>query len=174
MPVMSGHLATDRTSKVVPELGHHSNVLSRRFIAICCALLVSAGLAMVGAAAGAKTSVVLGKKHLLAYGIGWGTAHPRLIFNGGDPSGKAWHLRWRNWGAPSASARGLTWIFRPKGGYYRKPGAIELRASRIGRCTPHGPRAYTRLRARVAVRPGGHLTHWFAWGGWKSTCTGPP
>ncbi len=118
--------------------------------------------------------MVLGKKHLLRGGIGWGTAHPRLIFNGGDPSGRAWRLTWHGWGAPVAHARGVTSIFRPKGGYYRKPGAIELRASRIGRCTPHGPRAYTFLQARVAVRPGGRLTHWFAWGGSKSICTWAP
>jgi len=154
-------------------IGHHSNVPSRRFFAGVCALVISAALAVAGTAAGAKTSVVLGKKHLLIYGIGWGTSHPRLIFNGGDPSGKAWHLTWRNWGAATADAHGLTWITNPKGNYYGK-GAIELRASRIGRCTPHGPRAYTYLQARTAARPGGRLSRWSAWGGWKSTCKGPP
>jgi hypothetical protein len=132
-------------------------------------VVLSTGIAPGDAA---TTSVVLGKKHLFPYGIGWGTAHPRLIYNGGDPSGRAWHLTWRKWGAHAAYAHGLNWIFRPNGGYYGKPGAIELRASRISRCTPHGPLAYTFLQARVAVRPGGPLTHWFAWGGWKSTCTG--
>jgi hypothetical protein len=76
-----------------------------------------------------------------------------VIFNGGDPSGRAWNLRWRGWGTPVATAQGLTWISRPAGGYYAKPAAIELRASRIGQCVPDGPRAYTQLQAREALRP---------------------
>jgi hypothetical protein len=154
-------------------VGHHWCV-SRGAFANCCALAAAATLVLLGTAAAANTGVVLGKKHLLRYGIGWGTARPRLIYNGGDPSGKAWHLTWRDWGGATASAHGLTWIFKPTGGYYRQPGAIELRASRIGRCTRHGPRAYTLLQARVAVRPGGRLSRWNAGGGWKSTCKGPP
>jgi hypothetical protein len=117
--------------------------------------------------------VVLGKKGLLLHGVGWGTAQPRVIFNGGDPNGRAWGLRWTGWGGRDAHARGRTWLFMPDGGYYSKSGVIELRASRIGRCTPHGPRAYTRLQAREAVRPGGPLGHWFVWGGWKSLCSSP-
>jgi hypothetical protein len=126
-----------------------------------------------GAGAAVKTPVVLGKKHLLSYGIGWGTPHPRLIFNGGDPSGQARHLVWRHWGTVTAYARGVASIPRPGGNYYAKPGVIELRAFRLGRCTPRGPRAYTRLRAREAKRPGGPLSPWFAWGGWKSICKAP-
>ena len=148
-------------------------MLSRWSSRALAALVVSTTLVVLGTAAAANTSVVLGKKHLLIYGMGWGTAHPRSISNGGDPNGRAWHLAWRNWGTATATARGLTWIFRPSGGYYRKPGAIELRASRIGRCTRHGTRAYTFLQAREAVRPGGRLSRWFAWGGWKSICKGP-
>jgi hypothetical protein len=120
-----------------------------------------------------NTDVVLGKQHLLRYGVGWGTVRPRLILNGGDPGGKAWRLTWRNWGAASAYALGQAWIPSPKGNYYRKPGVIELRASRISRCTRHGPGAYTTLQAREAVRPGGTLSRWFAWGGWTSICKGP-
>ena len=135
---------------------------------------LSASLVLLGTAVAADTSVVLGKKHLLRDGIGWGTAHPRRIDNGGDPSGKAWHLTWHNWGGATATAHGSTWIFKPTGGYYRRSAAIELRASRVGRCTPNGPRAYTFLQARAAMRPGGRLGRWFAWGGWKNTCKGPP
>jgi len=117
--------------------------------------------------------VVLGKKHVVQYGIGWGTAHPRVIFNGGDPSGGARHLKWRSWGAPIAYARGIATIQHPGGNFYPKPGVIELRASHIGRCTPHGPRAYTHLDAREAVRPGGPLSGWGAWSSWKSICHAP-
>jgi hypothetical protein len=121
----------------------------------------------------AQNNVVLGKKNLLRDGWGWGTTHPHSIFNGGDPGGEACHLTWRNWSGASAYARGLAWIFRPGGNYYGKPGVIELRASRIGRCTRRGPHAYTFLQVREPVRPGGPLGRWFAWGGWKSICKGP-
>lgn len=119
-----------------------------------------------------KTGVVLGKKQVRPNALGFGTTHPRLIFNGGGRSGRAWHLSWRQWGTVATYARGLTWIVRPRGGYYRNPGSIELRASRIGRCSRPRPLAYTFLQARTALRPGGRLGHWLAWGGWKSTCTG--
>jgi len=145
----------------------------RRLISAGTAGFILALLVASSALGSSSASVVLGREHLLQGGQGWGTAHPSLIFNGGDPSGRAWDLRWSGWGSPVAEAHGLTWIFRPDGGYFGKPGAIELRASVIGRCTPSGPRAYTRLEARVAARPGGPLGKWFVWGGWKSTCVGP-
>jgi hypothetical protein len=130
-------------------------------------------LVVAGSALGSSSQIVLGKANLLPNGRGWGTAHPRLIDNGGDPNGKAWDLQWTGWGSPVAQAHGLTWIFRPNGGYFGEPGAIQLRASKIGRCTSNGPRAYTQLEAREALRPGGRLSKWFVWGGWKSTCAAP-
>ena len=120
-----------------------------------------------------KPQVVLGKKHLLRYGVGWGTARPPVIFNGGVPNGKAWKLRWTGWRTTAALAHGLTWIYRPQGGYYARPGAIELRAYRIGRCTARGPLAYTRLQVREAAKPGGPLGRWEPWGGWHDICHGP-
>jgi hypothetical protein len=86
------------------------------------------------------------------------------LYNGGVPSGKAWNLRWSNWGSASTTAHGLTWLYRPHGGYYGKPGAIELRAYRLGKCKVGGAQAYTRLAARVAIRPSGRLGRWFALG----------
>ena len=127
----------------------------------------------VAAAASSPRVVVLGKKNLLNNGAGWGTAEPTTVYNGGDPSGHAFHLRWTAWGSASAYAQGLNWIFKPQGGYYQKPGEIELRAYRIGQCVAGGPHAYTRLQARVAARPGGPLGKWFAWGGWRTICTWP-
>ena len=64
-------------------------MLSRWSSYCVAAIAVSATLVVLGTAAASDTSVVLGKKHLLRYGMGWGTAHPRLILNGGDPGGKA-------------------------------------------------------------------------------------
>jgi hypothetical protein len=132
----------------------------KRAIVLLTVVLAGATLTATVFGAGVKAPVVLGKKHLLSYGIGWGTSHPRLIFNGGDPSGQARHLVWRHWGAATAYARGMASIPRPGGNYYAKPGVIELRAFRLGRCTPRGPRAYTRLQAREAKRPGGARSRW--------------
>jgi hypothetical protein len=59
---------------------------------------------LAAVASGGNREVVLGKRNLTGrYGIGWGTAHPPVIYNGGVPSGKAWNLRWSKWGA----ARGV-------------------------------------------------------------------
>lgn len=134
---------------------------------------VCAVLATLSQAGAANTTVVLGRTNVVQYGIGWGTVRPSLIFNGGDPSGRAWHLKWRGWGATSAYALGRTTIPHRGGNYYPKSGVIELRASDIGRCSPHGPRAYTQLQVREAVRPGGRLTRWGPWGGWKTICHAP-
>jgi hypothetical protein len=135
------------------------------------AVVVLAFMAVPLVASAGQGEVVLGKKNLTGrYGIGWGTVRPVVIYNGGVPSGKAWNLRWRNWGSASSIAHGLTWLYRPSGGYYGKPGAIEFRAYRIGHCVAGGKRAYTRLAARVALRPGGALGRWFAWGGWRTIC----
>src|SRR5690348_10469303 len=112
--------------------------------------------------------VVLGSPKVVQNAVGWGTAHPRRIDNGGVPSGKAFSLRWTSWGMSVAHARGFTWIYTPHGGYYGKPGAIEMRAFRIGQCIAAGPPAYTRLQIRVARKPGGRLSGWFSWGGWHS------
>jgi hypothetical protein len=138
------------------------------------ATLASAlSLTLVAAAAantGGEGPIVLGAKQPFPSGIGWGTVHPRLIFNGGDPNGRAWNLRWSGWGTNVARAQGLTWIFRPQGGYYSKSGLIQLRAYGIGRCTANGKRAYTHLRARESVRPGGQFGSWFAWNGLATIC----
>jgi hypothetical protein len=149
----------------------------REMARITATLAVTISFILLPSAAGASATdhgkVVLGKKNLLRYGIGWGTPRPPLIFNGGDPSGRAWNLRWSGWGAGFAVGRGLTWILSPHGGYYKKPGVVEFRAYRLARCSRAGPRAYTRLQVRAALRPGGPLSRWFAWGGWRSICHWP-
>jgi hypothetical protein len=147
--------------------------MARVLLAIALLLGVVALHGVAAASVTGEGRVVLGKKGLLPHGIGWGTAHPRLVFNGGDPSGRAFRLRWTGWGSAVAHARGRTWVPRPKGGYYAKPGVILMRAYALGRCRPKGPPAYTRLMIRVAVRPGGRLGAWFRWGGWRSLCVGP-
>ena len=99
---------------------------------------------------------VLGKRNFAGPGTsGFGTAHPRYIHNGGSPSGSADRIRWSRWGARRAIGRGVTPLYRPGGGYYRRPGKIVFRARRLGRCNQGGRLAYTRLRFRSARRPGG-------------------
>jgi hypothetical protein len=103
-------------------------------------------------------------------GKGFGTAAPREIFNGGDPSGLVEKIRWSHWGQRTATGWGETSIFKPHGGYYPQLVRSELRATRLGRCSTTGRRGYTHLEERVPSRPGGPLGKWFAWSGEKSIC----
>ena len=134
--------------------------------------LVATALAVVAFASSGDGQLVLGSKSFgdLRYGIGWGTTQPRVVYNGGDPSGKVWHIRWSDWGGTVALGGGLTWLHRPQGGYYTTGAEIELRAFGIGRCSSKGPRAYLHLKVRVPARPGGPLGPWYLWGGSHSIC----
>jgi hypothetical protein len=137
------------------------------------ALLLALALACAGAAAaGAAANPVLGAKAFAApYGTGWGTVEPTEIFNGGDPSGSVRDIKWTGWGNPSAIGYGLNPIFKPHGGYYRKPARVELRATALGRCGSR--RAYTRLEIRAPKKPGGKLGKWTSWSGAKTICKSP-
>jgi hypothetical protein len=131
-----------------------------------------AALALSAApAALANADVVLGAKAFAPNGSGWGTVEPAEIFNGGDPSGLISEVRWTSWGGATASGAGRNPIFKPHGGYYRKPVAIELKASGLGRCA--GKSAYTRLSVREPRRPGGPLGPWRSWSGAASICAAP-
>jgi hypothetical protein len=94
-------------------------------------------------------AVVLGDRGLMGPdGRGWGQQHPRLLYYGGDLSDSFFGIRWSSWGGAIAFGRGFNPIFKPGGGYYRRPAIIELRASDLRRCTPNGPLAYSRLSSR--------------------------
>jgi hypothetical protein len=101
-------------------------VLLSSFVLACCLALASA--------ASAAGPPVLGTKGLMPYGTGWGTAHPREIFNGGAPSGSVSRIRWRHWGAATATGSGRAPTYKPGGGYYAKRVRVQLRATRLGRC----------------------------------------
>jgi hypothetical protein len=80
------------------------------------------------------------------------------------------NLTWRHWGDETAAGRGVTWLLRPEGGYYARPGRIVLRAEALGAC-PDGTAAYTVLEYRVAHRPGGPVgKHWRLWAGDGDIC----
>jgi hypothetical protein len=135
-------------------------------------LLTMLGLFAVSAVSFASApTVVLGSRSFAgSQGAGWGTAHPREIFNGGDPSGLVTHIRWSSWGGPSASGRGKNAIFKPQGGYYKQLVTIQLRGTDRGRCTKQGPLAYRKLYVREPSRPGGPVGKWSLWSVSKTLC----
>jgi hypothetical protein len=146
--------------------------MRRTTIVIGCAILTIAIGVFASAQAGAASNPVLGAKAFAApYGKGFGTPEPAEIFNGGDPSGSVRDIKWSGWGNPSAIGYGLNPIFKPEGGYYRKPARIELRATGLGKCG--STRAYTRLEVRIPKHPGGKLGKWFSWSGAKTICKPP-
>ncbi len=136
------------------------------------ALSILAVAAVFASSAGAAANPVLGAKAFAApYGSGFGTAEPAEIFNGGDPSGSVRDIHWSGWGNPTAIGYGLNPIFKPHGGYYRKPARIELRATDLGKCGKQA--AYTKLEVRIPKHPGGKLGEWFSWSGAKTICKPP-
>ena len=138
-------------------------------LALACSL--SGAWLQASGATAAGSKVVLGSASFaLPSGAGWETAKPGRIFNGGDPSGLVTHIRWASWGGSTANGHGLTWIFKPGGGYYGEQVRIDLRASRLGKCTSSGPLAYTELSVRVPSRPGGPLGPWVSWSKGKGIC----
>ena len=115
--------------------------------------------------------VVLGSElYAGQYGRGWGKEKPRTVYNGGVPSGLIKSIRWNRWGKTVATGRGRTFIYKPRGGYYRGSVPAELRASRLSYCPVGTDRAYTKLEVRVPKRPGGKLGKWFSWSGSDSIC----
>jgi hypothetical protein len=116
-------------------------------------------------ALGGRTSFAAG------YSAGWGTAEPSFIDNGGDPSGRVTKIRWQNWGLSRATGDGLIAVPSIKVKSYVLMRA-ELRASRIGHCTPGGPRAYTLLQIRTAPRPSGKFSKWELWNLRTNLCHG--
>jgi hypothetical protein len=145
-----------------------------RILALGVPLLIAAVVAItlvpVVEATGADEPRLGSPAHLAPAAQGWGKAHPRHVFNGGDPSGEVAKLVWSHWGDATATGRGVTWLLRPEGGYYARPGRIVLRAEGLGVCADGTP-AYTRLEFRVAHRPGGPVgRHWHLWAGDGDIC----
>jgi trypsin len=123
-----------------------------------------------GCAAGGPEAcpVVLGRKHWLPNGQGWGAVKPKTVFNGGDPSGLVDHIHWKSWGGSEAVGRGKTAIYKPSGGYYSKHVPADLRATNVGICA--GRRAYRHLEIRVPSKPGGPMGQWQAWSNQQNLC----
>jgi hypothetical protein len=132
------------------------------------ALWAGAGVLATTASSANSPIVLGGKVYGGEYGEGWGTARPKTIYNGGDPSGLITHVHWSSWGGAVAHGRGRNPIFKPHGGYYRHPVVALLKAKRIGTC--EGRRAYLKLLIREPRRPGGPLGPWRSWSGPQTIC----
>jgi hypothetical protein len=117
----------------------------------------------------AGSPVVLGGKiYPGPYGEGFGSPHPEAISNGGDASGSIAEVHWSSWGGPVAHGRGRHPMFKPHGGYYRKPVVALLKATDLGRCEGHA--AYLRLLIKEPRRPGGPFGPWRSWAGPQTIC----
>lgn len=117
--------------------------------------------------------VVLGQVGFLKNAVGWGRPHPAKLSGGGDPELLITHIRWRHWGAARTSGVGRTAVVRFTGGYYPGLHPAILRAWRIGRCRPDGPRTYLRLEVRVPPPGGTRPGRWFDWSGPNGLCVHP-
>ena len=149
-----------------------SHSATRSTLAGLLGLVLLSGVLLAPGAAGGSTSVVLGSATVAQPdGEGWGTSRPRRLFNGGDPSGLVTEIWWTSWGGSTAIGYGLNSIFKPAGGYYTQPVIKELRAQKLGKCSSHGPQAYTQLYIRGPERPNGPVGPWRLWSEAKSLCS---
>lgn len=112
---------------------------------------------------------VLGSPDYVLGGGGFGTYAPTWISNGGVPSGTMHDIRWRDWGAPVATARAKASIYRPQGAYFPPVGAV-VRAQDLGTCPGRPEQAYRTLMRRVPQWPGGPLGPWLKWSGSRTLC----
>jgi hypothetical protein len=115
-----------------------------------------------------QTAVLGGVVYGAPNGEGWGSERPEEISNGGDASGTLFEVEWSSWGGAVALGQARHPIFKPNGGYYRKPVLAQLKATDLGRCEGH--RAYLKLMIREPRKPGGQLGPWLSWSGPKTLC----
>jgi len=110
------------------------------------------------------------EKFAAPFGAGFGEITPEVVSNGGVPSGTMEEISWRLWGQRVAFGRGLGHQYKPRGGYYRRPVQVRLRAEKLGSCPGMNIPAYTRLRVKFQKKPGGGWGDWFLWSGARSLC----
>lgn len=144
-----------------------------RRLGVLLALVGCVGLAAATSALAAR-QVVLGSADFAPNGTGFGTSHPRRIYNGGDANGSVFDIHWYRWGGHTAFGVGKQPMFKPAGGYYRLPVLARLHGVARGRCYPGGLLAYTRLYVRSQTRPGGPFGRTYLWSGAHSLCEGYP
>ncbi len=140
----------------------------RRLVAAL--LYIAAALVAVSPSTAAADSPVLGSPEYLENGVGWGTAMPVDIGNGGAPSGFLSEIIWQGWGEAVASGSGIASIYKPQGGYYGGHPRIPLRAGDLGTCPGRTELAYRSLEFRLPPWPGAPLGPWLKWSGSLDLC----
>lgn len=94
--------------------------------------------------AGGGSVPTLGQKWA-PYQKGYGDVRPARIFNGGDPTGLVWHVRWTGWGERRAVGHGVAYFVWPglgvADGSTATPAVVV--AYDLGTC--RGKRAYRKL-----------------------------
>jgi hypothetical protein len=115
--------------------------MSRRVAAALTALAVLFVLNS-SAAVGRSTSPVLGWAHAFQHGAGFGTATPRTVDLGGDPTGKVTSITWHDWGAARAVGFGQGWC-PGQSVAAGHPCSAALHVSKLGTC--HRRRAYLEI-----------------------------
>lgn len=108
------------------------------------AIATAAVLVVAGppAALGGMPTPVLGFKGAFRGGKGFGAVKPKVVYLGGDPTGRVQSVRWRAWGSSRATGVGQGWC----AGESVAAGHVceaSLHVSRLGTC--HGRRAYRTL-----------------------------
>ncbi|HEV3000810.1 MAG TPA: hypothetical protein VGW75_08750 [Solirubrobacteraceae bacterium] len=125
---------------------------------------------VVSAQAPAQPPVLGSPSYVPPYGRGWGEVAPAEFSNGGVPSGHVIDVAWSGWGDPVATGTGRNWLYRPSGGYFRRPGRVQLRVEGLGTCPGEDRPAYTLLFVRAPQWPGGPLGPWLKWSGTRTIC----
>jgi hypothetical protein len=142
--------------------------------AALCAAVLCLVLAVPVASAASAVPLLGSSMFYSPHSKGFGTPHPRMISNGGDPSGIVSSITWKSWGGALAIGYGMGSVFRPNGGYYPNLLRVELRAQHPGRCHPGGVIVYRQLAIRQPKKPGGPFGPWFLWSNAKSLCAQVP
>jgi len=128
------------------------------------AAMLIAVMLLAAAPAGAADQPVLGSPDYVMNGSGWGTVAPTGVSNGGSPGGVMSNIRWKNWGAPTATGTGEVHINPPQGNYY-PPIRVPVKVTKIGTCPGSDRPAYLELWLRSPQWPGGPLGTWWKWSG---------
>jgi len=93
--------------------------------------------------------------------LGWGTAHPADLSNGGTATGTVVCITWTRWATANALGRGWGEVYGPNN--TRPTVQIELHAFDLGRCRAGDHLAYKRLYLREPSVPGGKDGPWVPW-----------
>jgi hypothetical protein len=134
----------------------------RRLAAVSIALAI-VFVVSSPAALGRSSSPVLGWKHAFQGGTGFGTAKPRTVDLGGDPTGEVKTISWQHWDAAHAVGFGRGWC-PGQSVAAGHPCPVALHVSGLGSC--HGRRAYLKLAFYFKTGPS-----WIA-GSKLNACTG--